>query len=59
MVKLLPPILLIKPVVLLHVETLDMGSPASQPAPTEMSGVSMSPCKPERAVHLLPGSVLP
>ena len=58
-IKLLPPILLIKPVVLLHSETLDMGSPASWPAPTEISGVSMSPCKPERAVHLLPGSLLP
>lgn len=57
-IKLLQPILLIKPVVLLHIETLDVDSPAPRAAPTGLSGVSLSPCKPETAIHLLPGPAL-
>lgn len=38
-IMLLLPILLIKLVLLLHIETLDMDSPASLLAPTELSGV--------------------
>ena len=53
-IKLLQPILLIKPVVLLHIETLDVDSPAPWAAPTGLSGVSLSLYKPETAIHLLP-----
>lgn len=50
---LLPPILLIKPVLLLHIETLDMDSPASLPAPTEVSGgLAVSPEAGERLTSL-------
>lgn len=41
-IMLLLPILLIKPVILLHIETWDMVSPASLPASPELSGVQPS-----------------
>lgn len=52
-IKLLPPILLIKTVILLQPETLDKDSPASPAAPTESRGAQLSPREPERAVRLL------